>query len=83
MNLLFLKKKKKKKKKFLADDSESRTCCGWWGDSGGICALFKVQPAPLLHPNPGEGRACPHRAASMEVKGKPFLDDNCLNLGSL
>lgn len=53
------------------------------GRVGGICALFKVQPAPLLHPNPGEGRACSHRAASVEVKGKPFLDDNDLYLGSL
>lgn len=56
---------------------------GGVGVGGGICALFKVQPAPLLPPNLGEGRACSHRVASMEVKGKPFLDDNDLNLGSL
>lgn len=63
--------------------TQSRTCRGWGGQSGGIWALFKVPLAPLLRLNRGEGRACPHQAASMEVKGEPFLGDDCLNLGFL
>lgn len=51
--------------------------------SWGIWVIFKVQPAVLLHLNRGEGKACPPQAASMEVKGKPFLGDSCLNLGLL
>lgn len=78
MNLL-----KKKKSFWLRTPRAGPAVVGGGRGGGGICALFKVQLAPLLHPNPGEGRACPHRAASMEVKGKPFLDDNYLNLGSL
>lgn len=45
--------------------------------------VFKVQPAVLLHLNHGEGKAGPHQAASMEVKGKPCLGDSFLNLGLL
>lgn len=68
---------------WLTTQRAVRTFRGWGRMSWGIWVIFKVQLAVLLHLNHGEGKACPHQAASMEVKGKPFLGDNYLNLGPL
>lgn len=48
----------------------------------GVSGRFLLLSQLALLPNPGEWKACSHQAASTEVKGKPFLGGNFLNLGS-